>query len=137
MDIISLDHGADVVSIGEVLSETVAQIARPHQVRWSVQTMATLRQALAPRLAHTMAELIDAAQAKSPAVAVTVTVRSDRQRLVVTISDRAANCRPGQLTLGAKPAAVLSLVRRLGASLTASPRQTGAGTEAILTVPLD
>jgi hypothetical protein len=124
------------VVVPDVLKEALAQVARPHQVRWAIQTMATLPETVAPRLAHTVAELIDAAAAKSPALAVVVAARSDKTRLTITISDRAPDAVPGRLALGPKPGAVLSLVRRMGATLTASPSAGGSGTDTILALPL-
>jgi hypothetical protein len=121
--------------VTDVLKEALAQMERPGQVRWAIQTMAQVPDAVAPRLAHAVAELIDAAAAKSPALAVLVAARSTEAELVITIRDRAADHRPGDLALGPRPAAVLSLVRRLRGSLTAAPAAPG-GTETRLSVPL-
>jgi hypothetical protein len=122
--------------VTDVLKEALAQVARPRQVRWAIQTMASVPEPVAARLAHAVAELIDAAAAKSPTLAVQVAARSTASQLVITISDRAAEAPPGRLALGPKPTAVLSLIRRLGGSLTASPALTGDGTDTILTLAI-
>jgi anti-sigma regulatory factor (Ser/Thr protein kinase) len=122
--------------IADVLAKALTQVARPRQVRWSIETMAAVPQTVAPRLAHAVAELVDAAITKAPSQAVTLAARSERNRLVLTISDQAPGPRSGRLALGLKPGAVLSLIRRLGAGLTASPRADGSGTDTVLTLPL-
>jgi hypothetical protein len=122
--------------VTDVLKEALAQVSRPHQVRWAIQTMATVPEALVPRLAHVVAELVDAAAAKSPSLAVRVAARSTATRLIVTVSDRAPAEPPGHLALGPKPGAVFSLIRRLNGSLTGSPAAAGGGTDTILTVPI-
>jgi hypothetical protein len=128
------DEGPPLVT--DVLKEALAQVARPHQVRWAIETMATVPEAVAPRLAHAAAELIDAAATKAPSLPVHVSARSSQTDLIITVTDQAAEPAPGSLALGHKPAAVLSLVRRLRGSVVASPATTGNGTDTILTVPL-
>jgi hypothetical protein len=123
------------LSVAEVLKEALSQLARPHQVRWAIGTMQAVPEAMAPRLAHVVAELVDAAAAKAPALAVAVSARSTSSQLVIAICDRAPGAAPGQLALGPKPGAVLSLVRRLGGSLTASPEPFGRGTITTLSLP--
>jgi hypothetical protein len=124
------------VPVIEVLRESVAQLGRPRQVRWSIHTSELVSAVQAPRLAHAVAELVDAATGKSEAIAVLVRATSSAERLVITVSDRLPGEGRGDLALGPKPGAVLTLVRRMGAALTASPNESGSGTDTILSVPL-
>jgi signal transduction histidine kinase len=83
-----------------------------------------------------MAELIEAAAEKAAATTVLVQIRTRNNYLVVTISDRAHGASAGQLELGRHPNSVLALVKRLGATLSASPSDAAGGTDTTLSVPL-
>jgi hypothetical protein len=87
-------------------------------------------------LARAVTELADGAAAKSATAAVLVLAVTDGPRLIVTISDTADSAR-GDLALGPKPSAVLALVKRLDAALTASPNPSGRGTDTVLSLPIN
>jgi hypothetical protein len=124
------------VPLATVVREALAQVERAHQVRWAIQTEATVAPDVAPRLARAVAVLTDAATAKSGALAALVSVRNENGKLIVTVSDRARGAPPGQLALGDNPGAILALVKRLGATLTASPGRSGDGTDTVLSMPI-
>jgi hypothetical protein len=91
---------------------------------------------MAPRLAHVVAELIDAATAKNPALVVLVTARTQDNVLYVTVSDRSGVPASDNLGLGGRVRAIHAVVERMGASLAARPGPGGRGTDATVIVPL-
>ncbi|MDR1798412.1 MAG: hypothetical protein LBR19_00790 [Bifidobacteriaceae bacterium] len=124
------------VSIEDTLAEALAQVARPHQVRWAITSTVALPAAVAPRLAHVVAELVDAATAKSPSLAVLVSAQSNEAVLQVAVSDRAPGAAFGSAALGPRAHAVQALASRMGAALGVSPGQNGRGTCVRVTLPL-
>ncbi|MDR2380678.1 MAG: hypothetical protein LBE08_05810 [Bifidobacteriaceae bacterium] len=123
------------VPLVDVLQETLALLEHPRQVRWAINATAAIHPVQAPRLAHAVAELVDAAASKSGSLAVLVRVEVTEGRLEITVTDAAEGPGRGTLALGPKPSSVLTLVKTMGASLTASPNATGRGTDTRLSLP--
>jgi hypothetical protein len=124
------------VPLIDVLRETAAQLSRPGQVRWATPTPVQIPAFQAPRLAHAAAELVDAASGKGAETAVLVSAETQGGRLALTIRDAAPGAARGEVALGPRPQVVLALVRRMGATLTASPGRSGQGTDTVLSLPL-
>jgi hypothetical protein len=122
------------VSLTAAMTEALAQVNRPHQVRWALNGDLAIPAILAPRLAHVVAELIDAATARNPALVVLVTARHQGGALAVTVSDR-SNVTASQAP-GNRARAINAIVARIGGTLVARPGPGGRGTDAMLTVPL-
>jgi hypothetical protein len=92
---------------------------------------------VARRLARIVSGLIEAAAPQDPDQPVLVAAGSTQARLMVVVSESSGSKDRGRLALGAKPAALLSLLRQLNGSLVASPAVNGIGTDTILSVPLN
>jgi len=124
------------IALTQAMTEALAQVSRPHQVRWSLRTESELPAALAPRLAHVVAELIDAATAKNPALVVLVTANQAGPNLYVTVSDRAAGGSNGRFGLGSRSRAIQAVADRMGASLTSRAGPGGRGSDVTVSLPL-
>jgi len=118
------------------MSEALAQVSRPHQVRWLLRSQSALPADLAPRLAQVVAELIDAATAKNPALVVLVTVNTAGAVLYVTVSDQAAIAPDGPFGLGHRSRAINAVAERMGATLASRAGPGGRGSDVTIALPL-
>ncbi|MDR1823913.1 MAG: hypothetical protein LBR27_01005 [Bifidobacteriaceae bacterium] len=124
------------LSLEDTLAEALAQVERPHQVRWAIAATAQVPATIAPRLAHVVADLVDAATAKSPALAVLVSAQANDTVLQVAVSDRAPGPPPGRDPLGPRAHAIQMLAGRIGATVRATPGAGGRGTDVRITLRL-
>jgi len=128
--------GAAQTHIAQVMSEALAQVSRPHQVRWSIRSQVTLPAGLTPRLAQVVAALIDVATAKNPALVVLVTVNTAGAVLYVTVSDRAAAGPDGPFGLGHRTRSINAVAERMGATLAARAGPGGRGSDVTIALPI-
>ena len=133
---VSAPLGAIQTPIAQVMSEALAQVSRPHQVRWSIRSQVALPAQLAPRLAQLVADLADAATAKNPALVVLVTVNTAGAVLYVTVSDRAAAGPDGPFGLGHRSRPINAVAERIGATLATRAGPGGRGTDVTIALPL-
>jgi hypothetical protein len=121
----------------QVLRWALSEVARPQQVRWQVATSAAVAADQAPGLARAVAELVNAASDRGKGVAVLVRAEQRDRSIDIALSDGWDGPGSGQLALGSRPQALLALIRGLGASLAATPSQSGHGTDTHLSLPAE